>query len=63
LESGVASFEEEANKELNNTNSSNYPSEYFKKEFDNEFFKNSHSFEQFKEFYLFTNELVNKYIG
>jgi exodeoxyribonuclease V gamma subunit len=63
LESGVASFEEEANKELNDSYSKYYPSEYFKKEFDNEFFKNSASFEQFKEFYLFTNELVNKYIG
>ncbi len=62
INNGASSFEETVFKELNNPYSKCYPSEYFKKEFDNEFFKNSSSFEQFKEFYTFINRLVTTYI-
>lgn len=62
LNNGATSFEETVFKELNNPYSNCYASEYFKKEFDNEFFKNSSSFEQFKEFYSFISRLVTNYI-
>ncbi len=63
LNNGVSSFEETVFKELNHSHSTVYPSEYFKKEFDNEFFKNRSSFDQFKEFYSFINRLVTTYIA
>lgn len=63
LNNGVSSFEETVFKELNNSHSTVYPSEYFKKEFDNEFFKDRSSFDQFKEFYSFINRLVTTYIA
>ena len=62
LNNGASSFEETVFNELNDPYSKCYASEYFKKEFDNEFFKNSSSFEQFKEFYTFINRLVTTYI-